>query len=174
MTQTGTITPRKALRLLKSTTRLRAKRNEARSLFEAATKLNVSSCLNWPYSLDKDDYPGLQWEDRYRRGHAVMCEIAHGPRPSKKHVAAHSCGNPRCINRNHLRWATYAENNGPDKNKHGTALNGERNHQAKLSLRDVRAIRKSNDTCQACADKYGVVKSTVHAIRTRKLWGSVE
>jgi AraC-like DNA-binding protein len=51
----------------------------------------------------------------------MLCEHANGPPPSPEHQAAHSCGRGRqgCVNPQHLRWATYIENQA-DIIKHGT------------------------------------------------------
>lgn len=47
-----------------------------------------------------------QWLERH------MCKLKNGDPPTPDHEAAHSCGNGKhgCINPNHLRWATDAEN----------------------------------------------------------------
>lgn len=51
--------------------------------------------------------------------HRLMCVFVNGDCPPDKNEAAHSCGNRKCVNPAHLRWATYEEN-GADKIIHGT------------------------------------------------------
>jgi HNH endonuclease len=72
---------------------------------EVVLTWDSDDCLLWPYSLD-GGYPALNGE----RGHVLICEETHGPKPDPKMHAAHWCGVRRCINRRHLRWATSAEN----------------------------------------------------------------
>jgi hypothetical protein len=57
----------------------------------------------------------------FERATRVMCKLAHGPAPTPKHHAAHSCGkgHEACINPKHLRWATPREN-AADAKLHGT------------------------------------------------------
>lgn len=71
-----------------------------------------------------------------------------------------------------LHWGTHADNM-RDKQEHGTQSKGETHTQSKLTEDDVRAIRASNGTIRALADRYGVTSTTVHFIRHRKTWKHV-
>jgi hypothetical protein len=72
-------------------------------------------CLIWPFSRHQKGYPsqltisGLNHRERATR---VMCALVHGPAPTTKHQAAHSCHNGHlgCVHPQHLHWATGAEN----------------------------------------------------------------
>lgn len=69
------------------------------------------ACLEWPFAIGKNGYYG----DAYLNGkkdkaHRIMCLLAHGPPPEGKPIAAHWCGNAKCVSPKHLRWATYQEN----------------------------------------------------------------
>ena len=67
-------------------------------------------CLMWPFSLASNGY-GQIGRDRHIP-HRLMCEHRHGPAPTEKHQAAHSCGKGHegCVNPWHLNWRTPAEN----------------------------------------------------------------
>jgi hypothetical protein len=87
-------------------------------------------CLYWPFkysTIGKRDNGGAQvmFKGRYVRAARVMCELAHGPAPTPKHESAHSCGDSRCFNQKHLRWATKFENEA-DKDIHGKRPRGVR------------------------------------------------
>lgn len=65
------------------------------------------NCLIWPFSTYMKGYGQLAGKGI---ASTVMCELAHGPKPSDKDEAAHKCGNPPCVNPTHLYWATFKEN----------------------------------------------------------------
>ena len=61
----------------------------------------------------KKGYPrGVMVGGRRQSAHRAMCELVHGPAPTPKHQAAHSChrGCDGCVLPQHLHWATDAEN----------------------------------------------------------------
>lgn len=68
-----------------------------------------------------------------------------------------------------LAWGSYKENT-EDSKKHGTFPIGEKVHNAKLSAKDVRAIRSSTLPVKELAVKYQVTNATIRAVFKRKLW----
>jgi hypothetical protein len=104
--------------------------------------------------------------------------LANGEPPTEKHHAAHSCGNGHlgCCNGAHLSWKTSKQNIA-DKNIHGTALLGERHHQAKLSNVQVIEIRRllneGSLTHRQIAELYAVGKAQISCIKTGREWSSV-
>jgi hypothetical protein len=98
-------------------------------------------CLIWPFSLSPKGRGVIHFEGRSTQAHLVMCKLAHGPRPSVRHEAAHTCGQGHngCINPKHLRWATFEENKA-DMVDHGTILRGEKNPHHRLSEPEAREI----------------------------------
>lgn len=44
---------------------------------------------------------------------------------------------------------------------------------AKLSVKEVKIIKKSKETNKALAEKYGVAPSTISDIKTGKTWGHI-
>lgn len=93
-------------------------------------------CLLWPFGSQTAGYGRVFYQGRQRGAHEVMCELAHGPKQSPEHEAAHGCGIPACVNPRHIRWDTRAGNFG-DKKSHGTLLCGERCTDAKLTDEQV-------------------------------------
>lgn len=84
-----------------------------------ALSTNEEECLIWPYSKDSDGYGWDLLEEKMRSVHRFVCEKEHGPPLGERDQAAHSCGNPSCVNRKHIRWATRSENM-IDKHEHLT------------------------------------------------------
>jgi HNH endonuclease len=92
-------------------------------------------CLIWPFS--RRDGRGYINEEPVSR---FVCKLAHGSPPTEKHDAAHNCGNERCVNPHHLRWATRKDNMA-DRDRHGTDQRGEKAYNAILATADVKMIR---------------------------------
>ena len=111
--------------------------------------------------------PGRGW--RQFTVHRLVCETFHGPRPAPDAIVAHGDGDPGNNAAGNLRWSTAWQNEA-DKREHGTAMIGERHHQAKLTEQDVRAIRASAEAGALLARRYGVTPSAVCSIRKRRTW----
>ena len=135
-------------------------------------------CLIWPFCRSQTTgYGKLQVDGKHTNGHRVICERAHGPAPTKKHQAAHSCGRGHegCVNPKHLRWATCRENLA-DRIEHGTLPQGECHGQSKLHDRDIPEIvarRNQGESLRSIGDHFGVDFSTVWKIVHGKNWGHV-
>lgn len=104
-----------------------------------------------------------------------MVLLAHvGPRP-EGHVTRHLDGVPTNNNVKNLVWGTYKENTA-DMARHGTMLYGTRHKLAKLTKRDVRAIRrKAGKVTQVeLAAQYGVSQTLIFDVIHRVAWRHVE
>jgi len=132
-------------------------------------------CLLWPFSKYANGYGDFWVNGKHCGVHRYMCELAHGPAPSPKHEALHSCGMGHlgCANPRHLRWGTSKENKA-DTALHGRACRGSRSPVAKLTEADVHAIRRllsEGRSCSGIAVEFGVCSNTIASISTRKNWG---
>lgn len=130
-------------------------------------------CLTWPFARSGTGYGMVKYEGNYVGVHRVVCEMVHGPAPTGKHEAAHSCGKGHegCVNPNHLLWKTSKENKA-DKIAHGTHNRGELNHKTVLTEDDVRLIRdlRGRVTGRALACRFGVSPSNIWSIQKRISW----
>src|SRR5690606_37939060 len=84
--------------------------NSRRPFIMAATEYDGDGCLEWPFGLHHNGYPQATRMFGTNRAHRIVCFLVYGCPPAPSYEAAHSCGNRRCINPKHLRWATHAEN----------------------------------------------------------------
>ena len=128
-------------------------------------------CLFWPYGKSSGGY-GQIWRDgKVRDVHRIACEAEHGPPPTPKHHAAHSCGKGQlgCVNRKHLEWKTPKEN-AADRLIHGAHNRGERHGAAKLTEAQVLEIRSSTRFQHELAAEFGVSPSLVCLIKRGKCW----
>ncbi|WP_425043818.1 hypothetical protein [Primorskyibacter sp. S87] len=85
--------------------------------------------------------------------------------PNVGQVTRHLCGNEACVNPNHLKAGTHAENAG-DAVRHGRLVRGIRHPKAiKINKEDEDAIRADTRTQREIAAQYGIAQSTVGQIK---------
>jgi len=134
-------------------------------------------CLIWPYTRHPVGYGLVGFGGRLTYAHRVMCAAAHGAPPSDDRVTAHSCGNGYggCVNPNHLRWATQAENlsdkiaHGKHRSGHGhykSALNPDQVEKAKTAV-----LSKRGDLARLAFD-LGVSHATILRVRNGESYRS--
>lgn len=134
-------------------------------------------CLAWPFSHDPKGRATLYRGNGKRESACqVICTLAHGNRPSSRHVSAHRCGRGHegCVNPKHLRWATQKEN-AADRDRHLTTVRGEEMWCAKLTVSDVRQIRSLGSTVsqRQLSKRYNVSIPTIRCVLTGKTWKHV-
>jgi hypothetical protein len=153
---------------------VRKPRGEARKYFFELVKLDEENCVSWPFTVSGlAKRPWMQMPDGRRGNVAIfLCEALNGPAPTKKHQAAHNCGNPSCVNAKHLRWATAKENS-EDQVKHGTRVKGDALWCSKLTASDVIDIRMSTERHVDLAKRYGVLPQQIYRIRKKLRWAHV-
>ena len=132
-------------------------------------------CLIWPYATGGNGYGQIAINGKMRPVNRMICEHEHGPPPTPKYQAAHSCGKGHlgCVNPKHLRWATPKEN-AADRLIHGTHSRGARHSTAKLTESQVLEIRASTTPTTQLAREIGVSYSVISMIRSRKRWAWLE
>lgn len=87
-----------------------------------------------------------------------------------KAMVLHKCGNRKCCNPDHLYDGTSKDNR-RDAEAHGTAPIGSRHGQAKLTEKQVLAIRADQRLREIIAADYRISKTTVTHIKRRNTWG---
>jgi len=124
----------------------------------------------WTASVDKDGYGQIGSDFKPRtmlKAHRVAWLLGKGVVPHGKCVL-HRCDNPRCVRLSHLFLGSDQDNKDDMNKKHRNVFHT-RNPALKLSVAQVRAIRRrrtAGDTLQAIASLYGVTQSTVSRIAT--------
>lgn len=145
-------------------------RMSARERIERAVfPITESGCWIWMHALDVQGYGALEFLGAQNvKAHRLSWEVYRGPIPKGMHVC-HCCDIPCCVNPDHLFLGTHTDNM-RDKAKKGRAPRGESHCDAILTDADVLAIRRSNETNQALADRYGVGLTTLWKARNGVTW----
>jgi predicted XRE-type DNA-binding protein len=130
------------------------------------------ACIQWPLSCNiVNGYGQLVFCGKKMSAHRASALLHHGPPDNPKLEVAHSCGNRRCCNPRHLRWATRAENFA-DKHAHGTAQIGEASNNAKLTTAQViaaKSLAKSMSHKQI-ANLFGVSRPAISMAISGATW----
>lgn len=105
----------------------------------------------------------------------VSWEIHNGAIPDGL-IVMHTCDNPPCVNPDHLRLGTYAENSADMKNKRRQSY-GTRRWNARLTDDKVREIRRraaAGEDSYKLGPEYGVDPSHIRSIVRRRFWAHVD
>lgn len=146
---------------------MRAAIGEAKAWMEAhlAKESYGDECIEWPFSKTGGGH------GQYNRmgAHRYVLIQTRGEPVGERNCCAHSCGNAACVNPNHLRWATHAENM-QDMKVHGTWPEGENAGRAKITKDDAVSIFLDARTHREIAAEYGVTASNVSCIKRGISW----
>ena len=103
--------------------------------------------------------------------HRLVLETFIGKRPLGMQCG-HSNGNCNDARLCNLRWITQVENE-HDKRQHGTALLGERHHQAKVTNEQARHIAQSQLPTRVLSKQYSLSRSQIQRIRNGSYWKEI-
>lgn len=128
-------------------------------------------CMEWQGPLT-NGYGRIVVRGTIVHAHREVLRLSTGEDPE---AVMHTCDNPPCINPKHLRSGTNRENTRDMVTKQRHA-HGEKVHTAKLTVVDIRAIRKARAAGEygtTLAKKYGVGHGTIYAICNNQTWKQV-
>ncbi len=117
-----------------------------------------SGCWLWLGSLSRDGYAACK-EPESNRAHRVYYIRMVGPIPTGKELD-HLCVVRHCVNPAHLEAVTHLENH-------------RRSRVGILTEADVIDIRRSNETTESLAERYGVAYITLYQARVGTSWRAV-
>lgn len=138
----------------------------------------LGKCWVWTKADRGKGYGVLSINDREVATHRFAYVLLVGPIPNGLFVL-HRCDNPSCVNPMHLYAGTH-EQNMADKRVRGRAARGERNFNTKLTLGNVREIKRrlrdggKANSPYAIAKDYGVWPNAITNIAKGRSWVHVE
>lgn len=134
-------------------------------------RVTETGCWIWLLTLNHDGYGVASKHTKNVRAHRLSWELHNGPIPIGM-LVCHTCDIRCCVNPDHLFIGTPARNS-QDMVNRGRSDVGERHHDAKLTDKDVVAIRADKRYGRIVAQDYGVCKSTIDQIRAGETWRHV-
>jgi hypothetical protein len=144
----------------------------ADDVFRFCTPEPNSGCWFWNGKLDKNGYGQVDRPDLHTKSaHKLSWALHFGLVPDGLFVC-HRCDCPPCVNPDHLFLGTPHDNSIDAMNKDRVAF-GERHGRAKLTERDVIAIRQSAEPQRSLADMYGVSNYLIYLVQKRLIWRRV-
>lgn len=132
------------------------------------SRLSKDGCWEWT-GAKRRGYGLFACGGKSQTAHRVSYEVYHGGIPAGM-VVRHTCDNPACINPGHLLIGTVAENVGDRELRGRRNVKGEQIGTSKLTKDQVFEILASPLSNVELADKYGVHKTNIWAIRAGKSW----
>jgi len=143
---------------------------EPMKFLAAAVGSKTKECIVWPYGKSNTGHGMITHKGKEVPAHRLALSMATKIPLSTSLLACHGpCHNPSCINPTHLTWQT-AKQNYEDRARDGTKPEGEQNPSSKLTEKSVLEIRKSNLLHRVVAERYGVSRSSITAVKSRKTW----
>lgn len=142
-----------------------------------------TQCWEWNGNKNKKGYGNLGFRGKTSvKAYRLAYETWVGPIPAGNGyhgtVVRHVCDNPACINPNHLTLGTVADNNADAINR-GRAVQprGEQSGQAKLTERDVLAIRslhKDGTSVYQLARQFNMSETQLRRVVRSESWQHVQ
>lgn len=142
--------------------------DQTRNRFFRMFSKEDSGCWIWMSAKTGNGYGSFRLNGKNEGAHRASYIIFNGDIPAGLCVM-HSCDNPLCVNPGHLSLGTVKDN-AIDRNKKLRQAYGERNSGAKLTESQASEIISSRSGACALAKEYGVHRSTIHRIRTKRTW----
>jgi len=147
----------------------------AKQFIKDAAKSGGDECITFPFYRGETGYGWMRAEGKNLGAHVYVALLAHGPKPTPKHQACHTCGKGHegCVNPRHIYWGTKGDNM-RDAYRHGVAFGGkygrtgEEAPGCRYSDDQIQEVRRALDMGEkqtAIASRFGLSQSHVSRIK---------
>ncbi len=133
-----------------------------------------NSCDVWVGNISKDGYGTFWFKGSKQRAHRISYLLFIDSIP-KNMLILHKCDNPLCVNPKHLFIGTQKDNmqDCVSKGRHISHYqDGENNFSHKLTLEQVKNIKRDNRKIKLISEDYNVTTSCIYLIKRGMRWGS--
>ena len=137
-----------------------------------------TECWNWLGFLQTHGYGQFRFESKPMLAHRAAWVLWNDQNIPSGLFVCHRCGNPRCVNPDHLFLGTALDNVrdciSKQRNLKGFCkghLHGRKKRTRKLTddqVREIRATLYNREPLAVIADRYGVSMATISTIRRGK------
>lgn len=144
-------------------------KGELKKLLIIASQLDIDECLEIP-GVNEKTRPNITINGKKIIAARFVWEQAYGD-PGNLMVL-HSCDNHICVNIKHLHLGN-AQINGQEASERGLLPFGEKNHQSKLTVKDIPIIRlllEQGIAQHKIATQFGVSQMAIQKIYSGKTW----
>ena len=138
--------------------------------------IDVNECWEWIGGKTPNGYGMFSIGKKSIHSHRFSYMHWKGEIPDKLWIL-HKCGIKKCVNPAHLEVGTPLKNNGDDKRRDGTLLEGSRKPASKYTEEDIRNIRNryaNGETQTAISISTGIRQGHISDICLRKIWKNIE
>ena len=135
------------------------------------------ACWPWIGARNSKGYGNMRFRGKTRLVTHVVYELDRG-HPPELPCVLHTCDNPPCSNPRHL-WSGTNLDNVQDKERkgRGNQPKGEHHHLAKLTVQQIRRIRRRYESAEVSLSQlgreFGVHYSTISSIVKREAWAHI-
>lgn len=126
----------------------------------------TNTCWNWQGGKDRDGYGHIRVEGKLWQTHRFSSLL--DDKDPAGYVVLHSCDNPSCVNPQHLKLGTQADNV-KDMIIKGRYVKP----QGRLSDAEVRAIRDSSDSLLKLSKQYKLSTTTLWKVKNKVYYKDV-
>ena len=155
-------------------------RTPANFRFKRQYRVASDGCWIWISSLDADGYGYFKGEMlgvKHKKAHRFSWSFHNESQIPAGVLVLHSCDKRACVNPDHLRLGTQAENIS-DRDSRGRMadMRGEKGPRAKLTASQVLEIKSLLETTTDgdLAIKFGVARTTISSIKHGHTWAHLE
>jgi len=147
--------------------------------FWSLTKAGEGGCILWNATKTPEGYGKFSISHGTKvAAHRWILQRKLGGAWDPALLVIHSCDTPSCVNTDHLRQGTPADNARDMQEKgRGVYSHGESHKNAKLTDEKVREIRKmyreGRKTYKRIGEMYGVSDHAIEEVVTRRTWKHV-
>jgi hypothetical protein len=148
--------------------------------FKRQYQVANNGCWVWISSLDPDGYGYFKGEMlgvKHKRAHRFSWSFHNESQIPAGMSVLHKCDNPCCVNPDHLRIGTQAENiHDRESRGRGADMRGHRGPRAKLTEYNVLEIKSLLEslTDSELAAKFNVARTTISNIKHGHTWAHLE